>query len=90
MIILQITPASQNFWIAAFEAIALMALAAYIGWWIARRTFAVQIEGLHADIQARRADLDDCQKTIVVAAPNIAVPMMGLVATLWFLLCQMI
>lgn len=80
MIILEITPLSQNFWMAAIEAIVLLALAAYIGWWIARRTFSVQMEGLKADIQARRTDLDDCQKTIVAAVPNIALPMMAVAA----------
>jgi len=81
MIILQVTPASQNFWIAGIEAIALLALAAYIGWWIARRTFALQIEGLQADIRARRVDFDDCKKTIIVTAPSVAVPVIGLAAT---------
>lgn len=73
MIILQVTPLSQNFWMAGFEAIALLAVAAYIGWWLGRRTFAVKIEGLHADIRARRVDLHDCQKSktsvAVAAAP---------------------
>lgn len=66
MIILQVTPLSQNFWVAGLEAIALLALAAYIGWWLGQRTFAVKIEGLHADIDAKRTALDDCKKSKVV------------------------
>jgi predicted flap endonuclease-1-like 5' DNA nuclease len=74
MIILQVTPLSQNFWMAGFEAIALLAVAAYIGWWLGRRTLAVKIEGLHADIRARRVDLNDCQKSkssVAVAAASM-------------------
>ena len=57
-----------------FEAIALLAVAAYIGWWLGRRTLAVKIEGLHADIRARRVDLNDCQKSkssVAVAAASM-------------------
>ncbi|MBB3840699.1 putative flap endonuclease-1-like 5' DNA nuclease [Runella defluvii] len=77
MIILQVTPLSQNFWVAGLEAIALLALAAYIGWWLGQRTFAVKIEGLHADIDAKRIALDDCKKSKVlvkVAQPPVEVP----------------
>lgn len=66
MIILQVTPLSQNFWVAGLEAIALLALAAYIGWWLGQRTFAVKIESLHADIDAKRTALDDCKKSKVL------------------------
>lgn len=85
MIILQMTPMSQNFWMAGFEAIVLLAVAAYIGWWLGRRTFALKIEGLHADIRARRVDLNDCQKSKTLEAtapvPSVAnVPVTNLVA----------
>ncbi len=40
----------------------LLALAAYIGWWIARRTLATQIEGLQADIRTKKSELDDCRR----------------------------
>ena len=72
MILLQVTPLSQNFWVAGIEAIALLALAAYVGWWLARRTFAVKIEGLQADIETKRVALSDCQKskTVVKVAPT--------------------
>jgi len=62
MIILQATPISQNFWIAGLEAIALLAVAAYIGWWIARRTFAVELASLEADVHTRHKELNDCHK----------------------------
>lgn len=72
MIILQATPLSQNFLVAVLEALILLAIAAYIGWWIARRTLAVRIEGLQADIKAKRADLEDCRRTPApVAAARI-------------------
>jgi predicted flap endonuclease-1-like 5' DNA nuclease len=74
MIILQVTPPSQNFWVAGLEAIVLLAVAAYVGWWLARRTFTVQIDGLQADINARRAALEDCKKSNVV---EIAVPVVA-------------
>jgi predicted flap endonuclease-1-like 5' DNA nuclease len=63
MILLQATPLSQNFWLAVLEAIVLLSIAAYIGWWIARRTFAVQIDGLNASIRTKRNDLDDCRRS---------------------------
>jgi predicted flap endonuclease-1-like 5' DNA nuclease len=69
MIFLQATPLSQNFWVAVLEALLLLALAAYIGWWIARRTLAAQIDGLHASIRAKRGELDDCRRT-KVAVPT--------------------
>jgi predicted flap endonuclease-1-like 5' DNA nuclease len=72
MIILQAAPLSQNFWVAILEALVLLALAAYIGWWIARRTLAVKIEGLQADIRAKRADLDDCRRKPAAVAPAMA------------------
>jgi predicted flap endonuclease-1-like 5' DNA nuclease len=72
MIILQATPLSQNFWVAVLEALILLSLAAYIGWWIARRTLATQIDGLNASIRAKRNDLDDCRRTVVVAAPTVS------------------
>ena len=86
MIILQVTPLSQNFWVAGLEAIALLALAAYIGWWLGQRTFAVKIEGLHADIDAKRTALDDCKKSKVavkvahapVETPVVSVPVAAL------------
>lgn len=85
MIILQVTPLSQNFWVAGLEAIVLLAIAAYVGWWLARRTFAVQIDGLQADIIARRAALEDCKKSNVVeiVAPVAveAIPVPALAAT---------
>jgi predicted flap endonuclease-1-like 5' DNA nuclease len=83
MIILQVTPLSQNFWVAGLEAIVLLAVAAYVGWWLARRTFAVQIDGLQADISARRAALEDCKKSIEVATPvaTAAVPVAALAVT---------
>ncbi|MCU0339102.1 MAG: hypothetical protein MUE30_04405 [Spirosomaceae bacterium] len=67
MILLQANPTSlsQNFWVAILEALILLALAAYIGWWLARRTLAVQIEGLEANIRDKRAALDDCQRSKV-------------------------
>ena len=68
MIILQVTPMSQNFWMAGFEAIALLAVVAYIGWWLGRRTFALKIEGLHADIHTRRIELNDCKKSKIAVA----------------------
>ncbi|MFN8345148.1 MAG: hypothetical protein U0X91_09095 [Spirosomataceae bacterium] len=77
MIILQVTPLSQNFWVAGLEAVALMALAAYIGWWIARRTFAANLAALHSDIHTRRQELNDCMKSkssiAHIAAPIAAV-----------------
>lgn len=83
MIILQVTPLSQNFWVAGLEAIALLALAAYIGWWLGQRTFAVKIEGLHADIDAKRNALDDCKKSkmlvkvapVPIETPVVAAPL---------------
>lgn len=87
MIILQVTPLSQNFWMAGFEAIALLAVAAYIGWWLGRRTFALKMEGLHADIHARRIELNDCKKSKVAVAaapapaPNVVtVPVANIAA----------
>lgn len=67
MILLQANPTSlsQNFWVAILEALILLALAAYIGWWLARRTLAVQIEGLEANIRDKRAALEDCQRSKV-------------------------
>jgi predicted flap endonuclease-1-like 5' DNA nuclease len=76
MIILQVTPLSQNIWVAGLEAIVLMALAAYIGWWIARRTFVTNLEALHSDIHNRRQELNDCMKSkssgALSAVPTIA------------------
>jgi predicted flap endonuclease-1-like 5' DNA nuclease len=83
MIILQVTPLSQNFWMAGIEAIVLLAVAAYIGWWLGRRTFAVKMEGLHADIHNRRIELNDCKKIkiAVAAAPNVVtVPVANIAA----------
>ncbi|MCP1382987.1 hypothetical protein [Runella salmonicolor] len=68
MIILQATPISQNFWIAGLEALALLALAAYIGWWIARRTFAVELASLEADVHTRHKELNDCHKSKLAAS----------------------
>lgn len=62
MIILDITPLSQNFWVALLEALALLSFFAYLGWWIARRIFSAQLAQLHADIHNRRVDLDNCHK----------------------------
>ncbi len=80
MIILQVTPLSQNFWVAAIESLLLLALAAYIGWWIARRMFSARIEGLENDIHLRHKELNECNKsklalTVPVAngiAPTVA------------------
>ncbi|WP_428663817.1 hypothetical protein [Runella sp.] len=70
MIILQVSPMSQNFWIAGIEALLLLALAAYIGWWIARRTFAGQLAGLEADVHARHKELNDCHKSqLIISTP---------------------
>ena len=69
MILLQATPLSLNFWVAILEAILLLALAAYIGWWIARRMLATRISGLIADIAAKRRDLDDCRRRPIATAP---------------------
>lgn len=84
MIILQVTPLSQNFWMAGFEAIALMAVAAYIGWWLGRRTFAVEIEGLKAKIRTRNDEVEDCYKTKAKLTPvhpmAASVPIPALVA----------
>jgi len=65
---------SQNFWVAILEALLLLALAAYIGWWIARRTLAIQIEGLQADIRAKKSELEDCRRkpAPVKKAPVVA------------------
>jgi predicted flap endonuclease-1-like 5' DNA nuclease len=63
MILLQATPLSQNFWLAILEAIVLLAIAAYIGWWIARRMFAARIADLKTSITAKRNDLDDCRRS---------------------------
>jgi predicted flap endonuclease-1-like 5' DNA nuclease len=60
MIFLQV-PLSQNTLVAILEALLLMALAAYIGWWLARRTFAVQIDALSARISAKEHELADCR-----------------------------
>jgi predicted flap endonuclease-1-like 5' DNA nuclease len=82
MIILQVTPLSQNFWMAGLEAIALMALAAYMGWWLGRRTFAVEIEGLKSKIRVRNEEVEDCYKTKAKLTPVHAVaptPMPALV-----------
>ena len=73
MILLQATPLSLNFWVAILEAILLLALAAYIGWWIARRMLATRISGLIADIAAKRRDLDDCRRRpIATASASVA------------------
>ena len=61
-------------------------MAAYIGWWLGQRTFAVKIEGLHADIDAKRTALDDCKKSKVavkvahapVETPVVSVPVAAL------------
>jgi predicted flap endonuclease-1-like 5' DNA nuclease len=63
MILLQATPLSQSFWLAVLEAIVLLSIAAYIGWWIARRMLAARIAGLKASIAAKRNDLNDCRKS---------------------------
>lgn len=60
MIVLQI-PLSQNTALAVLEALLLMALAAYIGWWLAQRTFAVQINDLSARIAHQEQQLADCR-----------------------------
>ncbi|TAF93248.1 MAG: hypothetical protein EAZ32_19705 [Cytophagia bacterium] len=73
MIILQATPLSQNFLVAVLEALILLAVAAYIGWWIARRQLAARIESLQADIRAKRADLDDCRRTPAPVAARAVV-----------------
>ncbi len=71
MILLQATPLSQSFWLAILEAIVLLAIAAYIGWWIARRMLATRIAGLKSSIAAKRKDLNDCRKnTTAVGAMN--------------------
>ncbi len=72
MILLQATPLSLNFWVAILEALLLLALAAYIGWWIARRMLATRINGLMADIDAKRKDLDDCRRRSVPVAAGFA------------------
>lgn len=83
MIILQVTPLSQNFWVAGLEAIALLALVAYIGWWLGQRTFVATIEGLQANIDAKRSTLEDCRNSkkvvkvassVVDVTPQISVP----------------
>ncbi|MFN8357008.1 MAG: hypothetical protein U0Y10_21320 [Spirosomataceae bacterium] len=70
MILLQ-TPLSQNTLMAIVEALALMAIAAYIGWWLARRTLAVEIAGLKSQIADKRVELDDCRKSKVYIQPEI-------------------
>lgn len=66
MIILQTTALSQNFWVALLEALLLLAVAAYVGWWIARRMLETRINGLQADIQAKKIALDDCRRAPIV------------------------
>lgn len=84
MIILQVTPLSQNFWMAGFEAIALMVLAAYVGWWLGRRTFALEIEGLKTKIRTRNDEVEDCYKAKAKLTPvhtvATSVPIPALVA----------
>ena len=55
--------------LAILEAIVLLALAAYIGWWLARRSLTVQISDIEATIRQRRAELDDCRRTPVTTVP---------------------
>ena len=74
MILLQATPLSLNFWVAILEAILLLALAAYIGWWIARRMLATRISGLITDIAAKRRDLDDCRRRPIATASVASIP----------------
>ena len=81
MIILQATPLSQNFWVAILEALLLLAVAAYIGWWIARRMLAVRIEGLQADIRAKKSELEDCRRT---PAPVAVAPVVAMAAAAAF------
>lgn len=64
MILLQ-TPLSQNTLVAILEALIMMAIAAYIGWWLARRTFAVQVDGLYARIAAKERELADCNGSVM-------------------------
>lgn len=76
MILLQANSLSLNFWVAVLEAILLLALAAYIGWWIARRMLATRIDGLIADIETKRHELDDCRRrpmpVVATAAATVA------------------
>lgn len=74
MIILQLPPYSQNFWIAGSEALLLMAIAAWIGWWIARRTFAVKLAALEADVHTRHKELNDCNKSKLALTGPVSAP----------------
>lgn len=83
MILLQANSLSLNFWVAVLEAILLLALAAYIGWWIARRMLATRIDGLIADIETKRRELDDCRRRpvpIVATAAAAGVPIAAFAA----------
>lgn len=59
MILLQIDFQSRP--VAIAEVLVLMALAAFIGWLIARWTMSGRISGLREAIDERRAELDECQ-----------------------------
>lgn len=74
MIILQLPPLSQNFWVAGIEALLLVALAAWIGWWIARRTFTVQLTALEADVHTCHKELNDCHKSKLALTVPVLTP----------------
>jgi predicted flap endonuclease-1-like 5' DNA nuclease len=67
MIFLQL-PLSQSVPVAVIEAVVLLALAAALGWWLARLTLAGQTRTLREAIAARQTELDDCRR-IPAAAP---------------------
>lgn len=74
MIILQLPPYSQYFWVAGIEALLFMAAAAWIGWWIARRTFAAQLAALEADVHLRHKELNDCNKSKLAMNVPVSIP----------------
>lgn len=70
MILLQ-TALSQNTLMALIEALLLLAIAAYVGWWLARRTLGVEIDGLKTQLADKRVALNDCRKSRVFVQSEI-------------------
>ncbi len=70
MILLQFSPLSRT--VAFSEILILLAAAAFAGWLLARLIMSGRIKDLREDIAHRRAELDECRASLVIApAPPV-------------------
>jgi len=80
MLLLQLDPLSRP--VAISEMLILLAVAAFVGWLLARFILSSRISGLRESIAERQAELDDCRASLAVTAPvGTAAPVVSNFAT---------